>query len=52
MGPDKDGIMICKESGYRYKEMNGLLECLDIDEYEEFPPAQKVGSKFYDSFKK
>jgi UDP-2-acetamido-3-amino-2,3-dideoxy-glucuronate N-acetyltransferase len=49
--PDSQGIMICPESGYRYQEGNGELKCLDIDEYDELPPEQKIGTKFYGSFK-
>jgi UDP-2-acetamido-3-amino-2,3-dideoxy-glucuronate N-acetyltransferase len=31
--PDSDGIMICPESGWRYREVEpGLLRCLDWDE--------------------
>src|SRR4030042_1274416 len=31
--PDKNGIMVCAESGYKYKEVQkGILKCLDLDE--------------------
>ncbi len=31
--PDKEGIMICSESGYHYREIDaGILICLDLDE--------------------
>ena len=42
--PDSDGIMVCPESGYRYKlaEQN-LVGCLDLDEDEPLPPDKAVG---------
>lgn len=49
--PDESGIMVCKESGYRYKDSSGVLKCIDIDEYEELPDDKRVGSKYYDNFK-
>lgn len=30
--PDADGLMICSESGWRYREESGLLRCLDWPE--------------------
>jgi UDP-2-acetamido-3-amino-2,3-dideoxy-glucuronate N-acetyltransferase len=34
----QDGIMVCAESGYRYKETGlGILKCLDLDEEEPLP---------------
>ncbi len=50
--PDKDGIMICPESGYKYKEIKpGVLKCLDLDEDAPLPEDKKVGRKTYDEFK-
>ena len=49
--PDKDGIMLCPESGLRYRIIDGLLKCLDIDEDELLPPELSYGKKFYDEFK-
>ncbi|MEW6042263.1 MAG: acyltransferase, partial [Elusimicrobiota bacterium] len=50
--PDKNGIMICKESGFRYKEINsGVLKCLDLDEEMPLPPEKAVGNTFYDKLK-
>ena len=41
---DCDGIMVCPESGYRYKlTQQNLLRCLDLDEDEPLPDAQTVG---------
>jgi UDP-2-acetamido-3-amino-2,3-dideoxy-glucuronate N-acetyltransferase len=49
---DGDGIMVCPESGYRYKEVeSGKLRCLDLNESEPLPPALSTGSKSYDEFK-
>lgn len=51
--PDKDGVMICPESGLRYKEVEpGVLRCLDIDEEAPLPPELAVGKVFYDDLKK
>ena len=51
--PDKDGVMICPESGLRYKEVEpGGLSCLDIDEDAPLPPELAVGKVFYDDLKK
>ena len=51
--PDSDGLMVCQESGYRYKEIEpGVLRCLDIDEEAPLPEDQSVGKLAYDSFKK
>ena len=50
--PGKDGIMVCPESGYRYKEMQpGNLRCLDLDEEAPLPKDKAVGTKSYDYFK-
>ncbi|MHC4983932.1 MAG: acyltransferase [Planctomycetota bacterium] len=51
--PDAKGIMICPESGFRYKEVApGVLRCQDLDEEAPLPPEMKVGRKSYDEFKK
>jgi len=50
--PDSDGIMVCPESGYRYKEVEkNLLKCLDIDEESKLPENLKTGEKNYEDFK-
>ncbi len=50
--PDGEGVMVCPESGYRYKEVEpGLLRCLDLDEEAPLPPELSVGEKSYDEFK-
>jgi UDP-2-acetamido-3-amino-2,3-dideoxy-glucuronate N-acetyltransferase len=51
--PDSQGIMVCPESGYRYKEISpGALRCLDLDEEVPLPQEKAVGKIPYDEFKK
>ena len=51
--PDVNGIMICPESGYRYKEIEpGKLRCLDLDEEAPLPPELAVGKVYYDDLKR
>jgi UDP-2-acetamido-3-amino-2,3-dideoxy-glucuronate N-acetyltransferase len=48
----KDGVMTCKESGYRYREIEpGVLRCLDLDEDASLPAAKSVGTVTYDELK-
>lgn len=50
--PDKDGIMTCPESGFRYRENDeGRLECLDLDEDENLPAELRTGSGTYRDYK-
>jgi UDP-2-acetamido-3-amino-2,3-dideoxy-glucuronate N-acetyltransferase len=50
--PDRDGVMMCPESGLRYRETPpGILRCLDLDEEAQLPEALRTGSRTYDSFK-
>lgn len=49
---DANGVMVCPESGYRYKETErGVLRCLDLDEDAPLPKELAVGAKSYDDFK-
>ncbi|MGD9109949.1 MAG: acyltransferase [Phycisphaerales bacterium] len=49
---DADGIMVCAESGFRYKEIEpGILKCLDLDEEAPLPDEMEIGKKLYDEFK-
>jgi len=49
---DADGIMVCPESGYRYKEVEpGVLRCLDLDEETPLPPEKAVGKVSYRDLK-
>jgi len=50
--PDAQSIMVCPESGFRYKEASpGDLRCLDLDENAPLPAEFAVGKKYYDQFK-
>ena len=50
--PDVDGIMICPESGYRYKfQSPDVVRCLDLDENEPLPEAKATGGQLYRSFR-
>ncbi|MHC4740718.1 MAG: acyltransferase [Planctomycetota bacterium] len=50
--PNVDGIMVCRESGYRYQvDEDGLVRCLDLDEDSPLPGEMSVGRKRYDDFK-
>lgn len=50
-GPD--GIMVCPESGYRYREQSpGVVKCLDLDEETPLPPELAVGKKPHDEYKR
>jgi UDP-2-acetamido-3-amino-2,3-dideoxy-glucuronate N-acetyltransferase len=50
--PDGEGVMVCPESGLKYKEVEpGVVRCLDLDEEEPLPEAMRKGTKPYDAFK-
>lgn len=50
--PSNDGIMICAESGYKYKEVKrGIVRCLDLDENAPLPLDKTVGKLSYSQFK-
>ena len=51
--PDDEGIMVCPESKFRYKEIEpGVLRCLDLDEEAPLPPELAEGKIRYDEFRK
>lgn len=51
--PDDEGIMVCPESGLRYREVEpGLLRCLDLDENDPLPETMAFGIRFYQEFKR
>jgi UDP-2-acetamido-3-amino-2,3-dideoxy-glucuronate N-acetyltransferase len=51
--PDKDGIMVCPESSYRYQETSpGVVRCLDLDEEKPLPAELSKGSRSYKELKK
>jgi UDP-2-acetamido-3-amino-2,3-dideoxy-glucuronate N-acetyltransferase len=50
--PDSDGVMICPESGYRYKETEReVLRCLDLDEDSPLPAELSKGARSYKELK-
>jgi UDP-2-acetamido-3-amino-2,3-dideoxy-glucuronate N-acetyltransferase len=50
--PDEKEIMVCPESGLRYKEVSeGILRCLDLDEEAPLPAEMTVGRIRYDELK-
>ena len=50
--PDQDGIMVCPESGFRFKEVNnGVLRYLDLDEEKPLPAEMAMGTIHYDQLK-
>ena len=49
---EKDGIMICPESGFKYKEISpGIVKCLDMDEEKPLPENLAKGMEGYLKFK-
>ena len=49
---ERDGVMICPESGFRYQEQTpGVLRCLDLDEESPLPDKLRIGSVRYDDLK-
>ncbi len=52
MKPDKNGIMICPESGFKYKkDPNDMVKCLDLDEEAPLPDALAKGKVNYREIK-
>jgi len=50
--PDSAKIMVCPESGFKYKEVEpGIVRCLDLDEETSLPAELAVGIRTYDTFK-
>jgi UDP-2-acetamido-3-amino-2,3-dideoxy-glucuronate N-acetyltransferase len=46
--PDADGVMVCPESGLRYRERApGTVVCLDLDEDAPLPEALRTGERPY-----
>lgn len=50
-GPDAAGLITCPESGLRYRETDGCLHCIDLDEEAPLPAEMAVGKEFYDALK-
>lgn len=52
LNPGPDGIMVCPESRYRYREISsGLVKCLDLDEEGILPKALAKGNESYREIK-
>lgn len=51
LNADSEGGMVCPESGLKYREEDGVLKCVDLDEETGLPEALRVGAKTYDEFK-
>lgn len=49
--PNRDGIRVCRESGFRYKIVGDSMRCLDLDEHQLLPETQLTGSHSYDYYK-
>lgn len=50
---NQDGIMVCPESDFKYKEISpGVVKCLDLDEEAPLPKELSQGNKSYGEFKK
>ena len=46
--PDQAGIMVCPESGFRYREEQPeQLRCLDLDEEQPLPENMRIGQQEY-----
>lgn len=46
--PDRDGIMICGESGLTYAhKSDGTVFCVDLDEEAQLPDHLKTGTRYY-----
>ena len=50
--PDAEGLMVCPESGYRYRQAeSGVVRCLDLGEEEPLPDEQRLGRIGYRELK-
>ena len=50
--PNAEGVMVCPESGYRYKEVEpGVVKCLDLQEDAPLPREQAIGKVCYRDLK-
>jgi UDP-2-acetamido-3-amino-2,3-dideoxy-glucuronate N-acetyltransferase len=50
--PDVQGVMVCPESGLRYREASpGVVRCLDLDEEAPLPPEMTKSTKPYRAFR-
>ena len=49
--PDPAGVMVCPESGFRYRLEAGAIRCLDLDEECPLPEQLAQGIQGYDVFR-
>lgn len=49
--PESEGVMVCPESGFRYKLEKETLRCLDLDEESPLPENLAKGEKGYEEFR-
>lgn len=49
--PGPDGVTTCPESGLRYRELDGALSCLDLDEDQPLPTPLRTGTRPYGDFR-
>ena len=47
---DRNGDLVCPESGYRYRKTDGGLKCLSLDEEESLPAELSTGRRSYRDF--
>lgn len=47
---DAEGVFTCPESGLRYREEQGRLQCIDLDEEAPLPPDLSTGNYSYREF--
>jgi UDP-2-acetamido-3-amino-2,3-dideoxy-glucuronate N-acetyltransferase len=45
-----DAVWVCPESHFRYREVEGQLRCLDLDEDAPLPPELRQGTRSYREF--
>jgi UDP-2-acetamido-3-amino-2,3-dideoxy-glucuronate N-acetyltransferase len=51
--PDSEGVMVCAESRFRYREVSpGVVRCLDLDEETPLPAEMTVGNVLYRDLKR
>jgi len=51
--PDADGLMVCAESGFRYKLVApATVRCMDLEEEAPLPPEMATGSILYRELKR
>ncbi|MBN1293332.1 MAG: N-acetyltransferase [Candidatus Latescibacteria bacterium] len=51
INPDNEGVMVCPESGLRYKQHEDSVRCIDIDEDVSLPEEMRTGKIPYDHYK-